>query len=268
MGSSVASVLTIEQRLAAGAVFDGRFGGATGTVTVVAGSAINHDESFFLIDGMNPVTQFTFDKTGELAALESDTRIIVRISNADSVAVVRRKVAQAINRAPLLEITARQATTAGVITLVNTRAGPHGNKTPPADTVANPGFVVTPMTGGVLEPATLLARDGVIVYEAATFGGMFRFGFNGKRVSSGVRRAAPKQWRIERVYLAGGATDSCTIGTVKLDGVVSTIATLSGGELWIRDSFLLCGDEDLVVLSTTPASTEIVARITAVPVIW
>lgn len=124
------------------------FGGAlsaTGTITVVPGANLIDTETFTLDDGVNPPTVFEFESGGGV----TPGNIAVTYTALDTLATVRSSVIAAINGiAGGLLITAAPSVTPGVITLTNDGVGAAGNQAI-TDTVADVGFLVTGMLGGV-----------------------------------------------------------------------------------------------------------------------
>jgi hypothetical protein len=124
------------------------FGGATsatGTITVVAGSALVDTETFTLNDGVNPATIFEFDSGGGV----TPGHVAVAYTALDTIATVRTSVISAINGVlGTLLITAAPSATPGVINLINDGVGAAGNQAI-TETVADVGFIVTGMAGGV-----------------------------------------------------------------------------------------------------------------------
>lgn len=143
---------------------------ATGSITHT-GAAILDTETFVLDDGTNPAVTFEFDDDDTV--VQSLTLRKVDISTAATDNDYRDAMIAAINLAPNLTITATAGISAdGVVTLTNTEGGNAGNVTI-TETVADAGFIVAGMSGGVdrLRLATevllntYIATDTVDLYQ-------------------------------------------------------------------------------------------------------
>lgn len=117
--------------------------GASGMITVVAGASLVDGETFTLNDGAHAAKVFEFDSN----AAVTPGNVAVTFTGGDSVATIKAAVIAAINGAATLDITAAPGGT-GEVLLVNDLASAAGNQSI-LDTVANPGFIVTGMAGGV-----------------------------------------------------------------------------------------------------------------------
>lgn len=117
---------------------------ATGSITVVAGSNLVDGETFTLNDGVNPAKVFEFDSNASV----TPGREGVVFTGGDAIGVVKAAVIAAINAATPLAITAAPGGGAGEVLLANDAATAAGNQTI-LETVANSGFIVVGMSGGV-----------------------------------------------------------------------------------------------------------------------
>lgn len=116
---------------------------ATGSITVVAGSALVDTETFVLDDGTNPPTTFEFDSGGGVTPGNE----AVAFTALDTVTQIRDAVISAINGVVAgLEITASPGG-ANLVSLVNDSVGAAGNVAI-TDTVTDSGFIVSGMSGG------------------------------------------------------------------------------------------------------------------------
>lgn len=120
---------------------------ASGTITVVDASLLvvgADTDTFVLDDGVNPAVTFIYD---------DDSSVVVTVTNRainhtglQTQEQIKLLTIQAINNAPLLEITATSGGT-GIVDLVNNDGGVIGNVAI-TETVADAGFIVTGMSGG------------------------------------------------------------------------------------------------------------------------
>jgi cysteine-rich repeat protein len=116
---------------------------ATGSIVAVAVADIVDTETFTLDDGTNPATVFEFDTDG------TSTGVAIDISGDTSAEDVRDRIRIAINGVgATLQIDATDAALGSTLILTNSANGTSGNSTS-SDTVAEAGFVITDMTGGV-----------------------------------------------------------------------------------------------------------------------
>lgn len=255
------SVLTIEQRVAAGSNFTGSNGGSTGTITTVAGNLIGQGETFQLRARAKDVFTFVFDKTGTLAD-EPKVRV-VRITGAMTAAQVRDAIITAINRTPGLAMYASNGGAAQV-NLLNALNGTAGNLAALPDTVADAGFVVSAMAGGVNWPSGPVEVEGVRQFPAATFGGIFDFDFVEKRSIAQTPIIRPSLWRVDRMLIQSTGAASYTVNVLLPDGTQAQVQTGAGGVVLITTPILLTGDER-VQLVTAGGAAEMYARVTARP---
>jgi hypothetical protein len=117
---------------------------AYGSLTVVAPALISDTETFTLNDGVNPAVVFEFDKTGAW----TPGNVRVNIAGLTLASEVRDACIASINGLGfgVLEITSGVVSSTK-LSLQNYQYGTVGN-TAQSETVADPGFVLTNMTGG------------------------------------------------------------------------------------------------------------------------
>jgi len=131
---------------------------ATGTITAVATASLVDGETFTLDDGINAAVVFEFDKASDGV---TGGRVAIDISALTTADQVRDAIITAIGLVPTLTLAIGAASGgAGIVALTNDLAGDVGNLTPAADTVANAGFIVSAMAGGIDYPTTFPATDG------------------------------------------------------------------------------------------------------------
>lgn len=118
---------------------------ATGTITNVAGALLVDGETFTINDGVGTTTIFEFDDDGSVAA----GNVAVAFTAADTADQVRNAIITAINRTPSLRVSAAIGG-AALTDLTHDIRTAQGDQ-PITETVANAGFVVTGMAGGVDE---------------------------------------------------------------------------------------------------------------------
>jgi len=137
---------------------------ATGTLTVVAPGLISDGETFTLNDGLNPPRVFEYDKTGAW----TPANVRVNIATAVTVQDVRDATLLAINTASSLDMSST-VLTVSQLSLRNYHYGTTGNQTQ-SDTVADLGFILTNMTGGVdgipVGTSTLYVDSAMTIWEA------------------------------------------------------------------------------------------------------
>jgi cysteine-rich repeat protein len=118
---------------------------ATGSLTALAPVHFHNGETFTLDDGANPTTTFEFNTTGAGYTV-SMGNVAVDISTATDDVSVAGFIAAAINGVgATLKITATGST--ATLTLTNDAAGTVGNHAQ-SETVVDPTFALTPMSGG------------------------------------------------------------------------------------------------------------------------
>jgi hypothetical protein len=131
---------------------------ATGSITVVPGANLIDGETFTLNDGTNTPTVFEFNSTGGVGA----GHVPVAFTVLDTAATVKAAVIAAINGViGTLTITASSGSLS-VVTLTNDSTGTLGNQTI-TETVADPGFHVSGMSGGVATSAEFPLELGLVV---------------------------------------------------------------------------------------------------------
>lgn len=117
---------------------------AAGSITTVAAASLVDGETFTLNDGSHTATIFEFDSNSSITG----GRTAVTITGGMTATQVRDAMVSAINGvAGTLAITAAPGTSAQVL-LTNDAVGSAGNTTI-TETVANAGFLVNNMSGGV-----------------------------------------------------------------------------------------------------------------------
>ena len=256
----------IEQRIGDTENFTGTNGGSTGTIDTIAGSDLVVGERFFLKDGINPEVTYEFEDAAVDPALEeTPTLRVIRFLVGDSADDVRDRIIAAVNRTSELHFYAGDGGAAKV-GLTNATPGLFGNVTPTADTVANGGFVVSAMTGGV-PPTPSVILDGVRTYEKADFGGIFEFYFVIKKRNGGKGGlGGVKAWQVDRVLLETTGATTYTLSILAPDGTSWTVSSGGGDSVLVTDPILLAGDERLRLV-TTVGTAEMVARVMARPLI-
>ena len=153
---------------------DADFGvAATGNLTAIAASllAVGVDtDTFVLDDGVNPAVTFAFDD--DASVVVSATLRAILHNGTQSATQMRALIVAAINAAPALAITATPAAAASVVDLANDATGVAGNVAI-IETVADAGFLVTGMAGGVADaPAAASAIQVAKAINAALVGGI------------------------------------------------------------------------------------------------
>lgn len=129
---------------------------ATGSITCVAGNLINDGETVEISDGVGGLTIFEFDKD----AITVPGNIPVAITNGDAAHTVASQLAAAINGAPSFFVTASNTPLTDVVNLNNDYHGVHGNL-PINSLVADPGFIVGGMSGGINPVPAQASRTAV-----------------------------------------------------------------------------------------------------------
>jgi hypothetical protein len=257
-------IQVIEQTVTAGNNFDGASGASTGSITVVAGSALVDGESFFLSDGKGLEVEFRFRLASQLQPKRngSSALVLIPFDSADLLDTVRDRVIAAVNGHRNVNILASNGG-AGVVSLVNRLGGTAGNRTPTTDTVVDAGFVVTPMSGGLNRSYSDLGAYRS--YDPAADGGQFDFPFSHPNAPTPdmVSSGGCLTWLIDSFYLDATTATDYTINALSPEGVVRELATGSGA-LVLEGPFLLTGDER-VQLITTGATGPMVARVAARP---
>lgn len=119
---------------------------ATGSITTVAKALLLDGETFTLNDGLNGAKVFEFDVNGTGV---TTGRVRVNVSTDTTADNVRDRIIAAMNAASNWNITASSGG-AATVNLVNDLSGTLGNQTS-SETVADVGFAITNMSGGVNE---------------------------------------------------------------------------------------------------------------------
>jgi len=118
---------------------------AEGTIQAVAGSLLIDGQTFTLDDGLNPPVVFEFDF---VPISVSGANIPVPVTLLKTAAEVAVEMVTQINTTPNLGINARLVNAGDtLIRLINNISGTAGNQAS-AETVTNPGFVISNMSGG------------------------------------------------------------------------------------------------------------------------
>lgn len=117
---------------------------ATGTITTIAQASLVDTETFTLDDGVNTPTVFEFDVVPNGV---TPGNVVVDVSGDTTADDVRDTIIAAINGVSTLDISAVTGG-AATVNLQNDLGGTAGNTTS-SETVANAGFIVTNMTGGL-----------------------------------------------------------------------------------------------------------------------
>jgi len=127
---------------------------AAGTITAIAGASLVDGEQFVLDDGVNDPVTFEFDDDDSVT--EDDTTRQIVIAGTETAEEIRDLIVEAINAAPVLDITAEaDEDVAAKVNLENDTPGSMGNVAI-TDTVVNAGFTHTGMTGGYGGDVTML----------------------------------------------------------------------------------------------------------------
>ena len=124
---------------------------ATGSITVVAGGSLIDGEDFTIDDGVGVSLDFEFDSSGGVSA----GAVTVPFTGAETADQIRDLVIAAVNAQDLFAVTAANGG-AGLVDLTHDQNTHQGNIFI-TETVADAGFVVTGMGGGVPETGVLLS---------------------------------------------------------------------------------------------------------------
>jgi hypothetical protein len=119
---------------------------ATGTITTIAVASLLDNETFTIDDGVSPALVFEFNKSG--TATIAPANVEVDISGDTTADNVRDTIITAINAVKSLNTIQASNGGAATVDLENVVPGTASNTTQ-SDTVANAGFVITNMTGGL-----------------------------------------------------------------------------------------------------------------------
>lgn len=240
----------IEQSVTATSNFDGTDGAATGSITTVAGASLADGDFFYLNDGKGPQTKVTFvdDASVSPQRTTSAGEILVPFGGAETADGVRDLLIAAINSSRKVGLKAGNGG-AATVSLTNKVGGTHGNVTPFADQVANAGFVVSAMTGGVNR--SYADGSGARSFDPATAGGLLSFPFQ-QQISASKDAFAVGgvlTWVVKSLYIeATGATDY-TVNALGPTGAQRELATGSGAAVLVGP-FDMDGDEQLQVITT------------------
>ncbi len=125
---------------------------ALGTIATIAAALLVDGETFTIYDGLQPWT-FEFDtigdgKSNQATPIQGQGNFLVNVAG-ETADQVRDSIIAAINATGEIGITASVGGAASVL-LTNKRPGPRGNHSANTDTVANAGFVMSAMSGGLL----------------------------------------------------------------------------------------------------------------------
>jgi hypothetical protein len=118
---------------------------SSGSITTIVGANLVDGEQFVLDDGVNTAVTFEFDNDSSVS--ETDTLRQIVIDGTETADQIRDLIINAVNSAPVLDITASSGG-AATVSLVNDRNGTVGDQAI-TDTVVDAGFIVSGMTGGV-----------------------------------------------------------------------------------------------------------------------
>jgi hypothetical protein len=241
--------LVIEQRILAGSDFTGTNGGSSGTITTVAGASLLEGEAFYLRDNLCSENTFTFRSAAMARQFPNGTfNRNVLFDAAMSADDMRDAIIEQINRAPNLSLLASDGG-AATVNLLRRLGGTEGNVTPTPDTVADAGFVVSPMSGGTAVVPSKLIR-GVRVYDAAAEGGVIDFDFvlpmsvDQRTLIGGVAT-----WRVEHVRIDISGGTSCLLEIVQKDDRRFAVYSGAGPLVMLTTPFYLAGDERLILTS-------------------
>lgn len=129
----------------------------TGSITIPAGGGgvLGDGDTFTISDGVNGPKVFEFDSGGGVVS----GHIPVPFTSGDSRATVVTSVITAINGVTPFLVSASPGGT-GIVALRNTKCSLAGNAAI-TETVADPGFLVSGMTGGANEGETFTLNDGM-----------------------------------------------------------------------------------------------------------
>lgn len=136
---------------------------ATGSITVVAGADLVDGDDFTLDDGVNPAVNFEFDTNGAIAG-----DVAIPIDLKLTVGQVAHKVRDAINAAADLDITAAlDPDDEAVVLLTHDLGGTDGNQVI-AEAVADAGFTVENMAGGLDDAEVLMPLNADVALLEGT----------------------------------------------------------------------------------------------------
>jgi hypothetical protein len=131
-------------RYEAGIAFRGGGTQATGTITTIAKASLVDGQTFTVDDGVNPPVTFEFDDNGVWNPLNVRINIVPLVTADD----VRDAIIAAINSVGDTLLMSAIDGGAATVDLTQDIGGSQGNTTQ-SETVVNPGFIITDMTGGI-----------------------------------------------------------------------------------------------------------------------
>jgi hypothetical protein len=140
-------------RYESGIALRGGGAAAIGTITTVAKAGLVDTETFTVDDGINPPVTFEFDDNGVWNPLNVRINLVPLVSADD----VRDAIIAAINGVGATLLMSAIDGGPATVDLTQDLGGAQGN-TVQSDTVLNPGFIITNMTGGI--------SNGAFVVEA------------------------------------------------------------------------------------------------------
>lgn len=137
---------------------------ATGSITVVAGAyLVDGTDDFTLDDGINPALNFEFDDDGSITG-----DVAVPFDAGMNVSQIAHQVRDAINGAENLEISAAlDPEDEAVVLLTHDVGGTDGNQTI-TESVADAGFTVQNMAGGLDDGEVVMALNGDVALAEGT----------------------------------------------------------------------------------------------------
>lgn len=264
-----------ERRVAAGGNLDGSGYGSTGTIETVASSALVPGEKFFLrsLKNSETVTFEFFDPDNTKPTTTRLERYIPIVTGETGTDVANRIVAE-INRVRALLMFAHRSGPT-VVTVTHMLGGLKTNYSHPADEVADAGFVVNAMAGGVEEPR-FVKEHGCTYFDQTQDAGLFVF--SSVIPSALAERVGAHQvmrigggaitWRVEKVILNIPSATAYSIVARSPDNQPRTLASDSaGGYVSVDGPFDLFWDERLEVSGTgTPPADGWWVRVFARPV--
>lgn len=159
---------------------DSDFGvAAIGTITPVAASLLvvgADTDTFTLDDSSNPAVVFAFDD--DSSVVETSTLRAINHNGTQTASQIRDLAVAAINSAPTLDITARPSTEDSDVWLVHDVTGVVGSII--FETVADAGFLVTGMAGGVANAPTVATAAQVARKISSSLTGGIAYDVSGK----------------------------------------------------------------------------------------
>jgi hypothetical protein len=216
---------------------------ATGTITTIAVASLLDNETFTIDDGVSPALVFEFNKSG--TATIAPANVEVDISGDTTADNVRDTIITAINAVKSLNTIQASNGGAATVDLENVVPGTASNTTQ-SDTVANVGFVITNMTGG-------LQADGDGTLAAVTGATNWRDGTLADEdwcVLQSVRRTA-----LDHTQQAHGFLKP-TIGATSMVWTINGIALtgVSGARTSGADDFDMSGGTKAAIVTSMVAA--------------